>query len=475
MGAPGSATNPRISKTKAPPESLNKNKSRSDTDKNWRAKLAEPKRSTVAKNQVRFSKPVVSEEVDAESDSESENEGGPASLEVIPPDSVSSSDFSSSISPRPSHSFSVSPSISRPMNNTIPNRSTPKELPFKAVPAVNLVPAAQPAKLVEKVTQKRDATPSTEKRVPAYKTRAPVEQEGQAARIAEKMMRQIVALETEELLGVSPGLQKEVMKYLAKKKISQVVQTLQCDMEGAVDEALGSPQMLTRDRGDTELEVPTPVETVESLYVAEEPDAINIESLPVAVLLFDASWEEGGKCTGPVVMSDPYLQYLEALPPGEMPKQVIMAKDSQSLRVVFPVINGKKELEAVSDSGSQIVSMAETVALDLGLAWDPDITIHMQSANKQLEKTLGLARNVPFRFDDLTVYLQVHILRNPAYKVLLGRPFDVLTESEVKNKPDGGQSITIKCPNTGKRLVVPTFTRGLPPLITKHLDGEDFR
>lgn len=222
-------------------------------------------------------------------------------------------------------------------------------------------------------------------------------------------------------------------------------------------------------------DIPTPVIVEEALFVAMEPDAIMMDTLPKAVLLAESVWMEGGTPTGALVMSDPYVQYLESLPPGQSPKQVVIAKDSQSLRVVFPVINGKKELEAVSDSGSQIVSMAESVAVDLGLSWNPDITIHMQSANKQLEKTLGLAKDVPFRFNDLTVYLQVHILKNPAYKVLLGRPFDVLTESEVKNKADGSQSITIRCPNTGQRLVVPTFTRGMPPLVTKHVDGMDFR
>ena len=63
----------------------------------------------------------------------------------------------------------------------------------------------------------------------------------------------------------------------------------------------------------------------------------------------------------------------------------------------------------------------------LAVSWDPDIKIQVQSANKTVEETLGLAKNVPFIFGDITVYLQVHIFTDPAYKVLLGRPFNVLT------------------------------------------------
>ncbi len=69
--------------------------------------------------------------------------------------------------------------------------------------------------------------------------------------------------------------------------------------------------------------------------------------------------------------------------------------------------------------------------MELRVSWDPGYTINLQSTNKGIERTLGLARNVPFLFGEATVYLQVHIVRDPAYKVLLGRPFDALTESQV--------------------------------------------
>ena len=76
---------------------------------------------------------------------------------------------------------------------------------------------------------------------------------------------------------------------------------------------------------------------------------------------------------------------------------------------------------------------------------------------------MGLARNVEFDFGGVTAYIQLHIIRRPAYSVLLGRPFDVAMSSEVTNSTNGDQVLTLRDPNTGKRLTVPTFAKGKPP------------
>ena len=104
--------------------------------------------------------------------------------------------------------------------------------------------------------------------------------------------------------------------------------------------------------------------------------------------------------------------------------------------------------------------MSEDVCHALGLPYNPDIRLNMQSANGDIDKTLGLARNVPFLVGEVTVYLQVHVVREPAYDILLGRPFDVLTRSIVKNFANEDQTLTIHDPNTGKNATIPTFARG---------------
>ena len=64
--------------------------------------------------------------------------------------------------------------------------------------------------------------------------------------------------------------------------------------------------------------------------------------------------------------------------------------------------------------------MSEEVCNALALSYDPAICLLMISANGGINKALGLARNVPFRIGDITLYLQMHILRNPTYDILLG-------------------------------------------------------
>ena len=78
----------------------------------------------------------------------------------------------------------------------------------------------------------------------------------------------------------------------------------------------------------------------------------------------------------------------------------------------------------------------------------------MQLANREVDKTLGLTRNVPILVGDITLYVQFHIVRNPACDVLLGQPFDILVESIVWNYSNEDQTITIHDPNSGRIATV---------------------
>jgi len=90
------------------------------------------------------------------------------------------------------------------------------------------------------------------------------------------------------------------------------------------------------------------------------------------------------------------------------------------LRVVPAVINGVEEEEVLLDSGSQIVSMTKKVATANKVSWNPSLSIQMQSVNRSLSRTCGLARNVPFTLGGVTVLLQVHVMNAAPYTVLLG-------------------------------------------------------
>ena len=326
------------------------------------------------------------------------------------------------------------------MTNDVP------ELPFVDVPPLPNVGRGQTK--AKSVLADRD---SVEKLLgipklpaePGFKNRAPLQLDERAKDLVQDALKNTICITTEDLLNVSEPMRQELKKLLMKKRLEKKSVSFAADVDS---------------QGDT----------------SEAMEMISAERLPGATYEILAE-DVNGMAKGSVVVSDPVMQYLSALMPGEKPKSVVVAAESLALRTVYPLINGVGEVESLLDPGSQIVSMSREVARALQVTWDPDIVVHMESANKTLEKTLGLAKNVPFVFGTITVYLQVHVIERAAYKVLLGRPFDTITESEVKNSKDGSQSLTLTDLNTGERCVMNTHERGKPPTVLQRPVRQDFQ
>lgn len=163
-----------------------------------------------------------------------------------------------------------------------------------------------------------------------------------------------------------------------------------------------------------------------------------------------------------IIVPDPIERYYRSLEPGEEPdiRCLEVAKDSFSIRAISAIVDSTRRHECIVDPGCQIIAMADDVCHGLALAYDPKIRLRMQSANGTLDWSLGIARNVPFTLGTITLYMQVHIIPNPAYDILLGRPFEVLTECVTRNYKNEDQTITITDPNTGQCSTIPTFPRG---------------
>ena len=163
------------------------------------------------------------------------------------------------------------------------------------------------------------------------------------------------------------------------------------------------------------------------------------------------------------VITDPFYEaYLHAQAIGaDLDKsEITVATESSSLRAILPIIDRQERVEAILDPGCQIVAMSEQVWTAHTLCYDPTIRLHMVLANGGVDQSLGLACNVPFLVGTITLYLQVHVLHAPAYDILLGRLFDVLTQSIVRNFTDENQTITILDPNTSRKATVPTILHG---------------
>ena len=141
---------------------------------------------------------------------------------------------------------------------------------------------------------------------------------------------------------------------------------------------------------------------------------------------------------------------------GIVPEVVVVTQDSSSLRCIWPTVMNCCQVESILDPGCQIISINEAVVVKVGLIYDPTVVLHMQSANSQIDHSLGLACNILLMIRDIPFYLQVQILYAPVYNMLLGCPFDIPTESIVQNFSNKQQLVMIKDYNSDQVMTVPT-------------------
>jgi hypothetical protein len=86
-----------------------------------------------------------------------------------------------------------------------------------------------------------------------------------------------------------------------------------------------------------------------------------------------------------------YETYLNNLAPGERAIPLNVAEESFTLRSIMLTIDNKEEIKGIINPGSQIIAMSEGVCHDIGLLYDPSIKLNMQSANGNVNQSLGLA------------------------------------------------------------------------------------
>ena len=261
--------------------------------------------------------------------------------------------------------------------------------------------------------------------VPAYKSRAPVEIGVDIEKLVENVLDLEINVPLRSLAGVSTAIQKEIKKQVTKARL--------------------------------------PTEQVAQVNLQEEQDGLYIEVKDLPVAAFMTMTEVSDEIPeGSKVASDPVIQYLLEHEDAD-PKDLIVAKPNAPLKTIFMKVNRMGQEECVLDGGSEIVSMGKAVAIAMGLTWDPLLSCTMGGSTNHKERTIGIACNVHMGAGDVVAYLQIHILENPPYKILLGRPFDVLMKSQMRTRTDGSSEIELTDPNTGNVAVVPTYDRGKGP------------
>ncbi|CDO78000.1 hypothetical protein BN946_scf184723.g7 [Trametes cinnabarina] len=258
-------------------------------------------------------------------------------------------------------------------------------------------------------------------RDPAYRTQAPIHDPKVAEEIfARSMKAPVISLSPEELLSIAPEVRAKYREAVTPKRVPamKMVTFVQFTEE------------IREDRKDADVAKPF-LSTVTCNGEALEP--------------------------GGYVLPDPYEVYLHDVTPEEDPKSLVIVKESHALRSIAGLMANKEYVEGVVDPGCMVIAMSEEACHALDLWYNPRVTLRMVSANGEVDSSLGLVRNVPFKVTDIVLYLQVHVIRNAAYDLLLGWPFDVLMKSVIKNFNNEDQTITISCPNTGQVATIPTI------------------
>ncbi|RPD67520.1 hypothetical protein L227DRAFT_491842 [Lentinus tigrinus ALCF2SS1-6] len=299
------------------------------------------------------------------------------------------------------------PAASQPASSTsapAAHEPAPPEHPYRDARDATYVPpqqrnfAAPPA---------RPPAPP-KKQEPAYRTQAPIYDPRHVANVFKRCMESQITLSQEELLSIAPDVRQQTREACSSRRVA----------------------------------------------AGPEPVLSFLNSMPV-------SFAQASRAPPPgaIVVQDPYEVYLRTLPPGEDPVPLRVSLESAAVRAIEGVFCNKARVSCILDSGSAIISMSEGVAHTLGIDYDHRLTIPMQTANGSVTSTLGLARNVPVRFGSIVVYLQIHVIPDAPYDVLLGRPFDVLTSSSVQTNSDGSQTITLYDPNSDLETTIPTLPR----------------
>ncbi|THV05950.1 hypothetical protein K435DRAFT_789709 [Dendrothele bispora CBS 962.96] len=234
---------------------------------------------------------------------------------------------------------------------------------------------------------------------PAYHTKAEIEDEAIVDKMVEKILSAEVGTTVNDLMAVSKSVREGVRRKLTMRRVPTAQHNLLSRVFDFVEEAtmVVASEELVGDSGeevgapvpevtpilpeeskdvsvkenDVSEEYPTSDESIENAEESGVEDVLAVNELAA----IEIPWSE---CSGPLVpqesaqvyfqSSDPVLQYLETLKDGEKPRRVVVARESESLRTVYPVVGGRGRVECLHDSGSQVVSTSKARAMELGLS-----------------------------------------------------------------------------------------------------------
>ena len=173
-------------------------------------------------------------------------------------------------------------------------------------------------------------------------------------------------------------------------------------------------------------------------FSLEDIEPAKVPTNPPIMMLIHPIQQPAVLLPGSLILPDPYETYLQLWLSGMTPELLVVAKQSSVLHAIFLLVDNQQHVEGILDPGSQIIAMAEEVCIDFGSSY----TCH-SSANSEADPSLRHVQNIPMCIGDITVYMQIHIICSPTYNILLGFPFNILTESVMCKFANEYQIITV--------------------------------
>lgn len=78
------------------------------------------------------------------------------------------------------------------------------------------------------------------------------------------------------------------------------------------------------------------------------------------------------------------------------------------------------------DQGAQIITIRCDLWEALGVPVQPDLATTLEAANKSKEDTLGVVENARLKVRGMEFHLQIHVVGDAPFDILLGQPFFAL-------------------------------------------------
>ncbi|KAG5640009.1 hypothetical protein DXG03_001793, partial [Asterophora parasitica] len=253
---------------------------------------------------------------------------------------------------------------------------------------------------------------------PAYRTEALITDAAKSTKLFDCCLKSTLTVSVGKLCSVAPAIQGKLCKAIIPKWVMTAVL-------GSIIEVLDDHYTLH-------------IEELNTLPMAE--DAHSNSTPPLGALI-----------------TTDIIDYYQNLQLGKSPECIVVAKELHSLQSILMCIDAREQVKCIMDSGCQIITMSEEVCYDLHICYNPTVILYLQSANGIVDPSLGLAQNVPCTIGNITLYLQIHVIQNPAYDILLGWLFNILTCSLVKMHLADETIITITDPNTHVVTSIPFF------------------